>query len=1138
MKNLLKALLFCILTTNSFGEVLFQLVEGSFTWDEAKADAELRGGRLAIIDTPEKNSEVMSLDGNWGQFSAAFIGLTDRDTEGEWKWIDGSPLTWSNWKGGEPNDAGGEDIAAIVKNEGWNDEWVERNGEFNRQPYILELTTETEPTLDDGLVAYYPFNGNANDETGNGLNFKTTPKLSTDRNGESESTSYLDSSETFSTSDLSLSGSNFSGSVWVYLEKTPSSQGERALVHGSWDNSTGLFSLAFWGDGRGGISTRDSQIQREVIAPSGTFSQKQWYHLSFTSDGENLSFYIDGELFSSIKSNLKTTKSAPLSIGGDIANSYYFDSGKIDDVRIYNRALSSSEVSELYELEKPSTDDSIFSVVEGNFTWDEAKADAEAKGGRLAVLNTQDKINQVNDFLNSIKPVPEVYIGLTDRVEEGNWVWINGKPLTASSWRGGEPNGGTSENVAHLFSSDLAWNDTNGNRDKKSYLLEKNVSLNDGLVAYYPFNGNANDESENNNNGAVNGVTLSADRNGEASSAYEFDGSSYIELPDGIYFDGPFTISGWVKISEHCNWCRLVDFSSENQQNHVTFSLSQNRSGQPRGDVSGNNNSILSDTSIPLNKWSQILWKYDGEFTEMFINGNRVAVEEWSNPPLAVNRTDNWIGRSNWENSPTKDERTRGLIDDIRIYDRALSASEVSKLYELEKPSLEDGLVAYYPFNGNANDESANDNDGTVNGATLTTDRFGQADQAYSFDQGSGYIQSNLPSNLNESEPFTTSFWVKTRSDQNDMWLLSMGSFQTDNGFHISINDAFSESAPNSGLGYGYWSWFGTGNGIEPNYSFPVGIWKQITIVRRSQAIKFFIDGKQLGNDLELSAGAVIDSKGLLVIGAIEPDKRKNFDGIIDDIRIYDRALSSSEVSELYELEKPTLPDPSPPVVSFDEFYEALPDETITIDATPESGFPDDFTYQWYFGNFLIPEILGGKSNSFVISANDDNNGVWTVKISNSAGSTESSFYFAAYKDTDGDGISDGREEYVIGSDPTLADTDGDGLKDYDEVYTYGTSFSKPDTDGDGFDDIFEINTKYDPLNKESTPEAYLEIQTAVEIKFNAGKNMTYKIENSVDLENWSAIETGVAGEGKLVKRLYSIDDYKGRYFRVRREEK
>ena len=45
-----------------------------------------------------------------------------------------------------------------------------------------------------------------------------------------------------------------------------------------------------------------------------------------------------------------------------------------------------------------------------------------------------------------------------------------------------------------------------------------------------------------------------------------------------------------------------------------------------------------------------------------------------------------------------------------------------------------EGLVAYYPFNGNANDESVNNNDGTVNGATLTADRFGNASSAYSFD--------------------------------------------------------------------------------------------------------------------------------------------------------------------------------------------------------------------------------------------------------------------------------------------------------------------------------------------------------------------------------------------------------------------
>ena len=53
------------------------------------------------------------------------------------------------------------------------------------------------------------------------------------------------------------------------------------------------------------------------------------------------------------------------------------------------------------------------------------------------------------------------------------------------------------------------------------------------------------------------------------------------------------------------------------------------------------------------------------------------------------------------------------------------------------------GLVGWWPFNGNANDESGNGNNGTVNGATLTTDRFGNANKAYSFDGNLNKIQTN-----------------------------------------------------------------------------------------------------------------------------------------------------------------------------------------------------------------------------------------------------------------------------------------------------------------------------------------------------------------------------------------------------------
>jgi hypothetical protein len=68
------------------------------------------------------------------------------------------------------------------------------------------------------------------------------------------------------------------------------------------------------------------------------------------------------------------------------------------------------------------------------------------------------------------------------------------------------------------------------------------------------------------------------------------------------------------------------------------------------------------------------------------------------------------------------------------------------------------GMVGWWPFNGNANDESGNGNNGTVNGATLTTDRFGNANQAYSFDGVDDYIKiQNSPNFLNQE--YSVSIW-------------------------------------------------------------------------------------------------------------------------------------------------------------------------------------------------------------------------------------------------------------------------------------------------------------------------------------------------------------------------------------------
>ena len=78
---------------------------------------------------------------------------------------------------------------------------------------------------------------------------------------------------------------------------------------------------------------------------------------------------------------------------------------------------------------------------------------------------------------------------------------------------------------------------------------------------------------------------------------------------------------------------------------------------------------------------------------------------------------------------------------------------------EFAVADLNAGLVAYYPFNGNANDESGNGNNGTVYGATLTDGRFGNTGSAYDFDGIDDYV--DIKKQLLSNTDFTVGFWLK-----------------------------------------------------------------------------------------------------------------------------------------------------------------------------------------------------------------------------------------------------------------------------------------------------------------------------------------------------------------------------------------
>ena len=198
-------------------------------------------------------------------------------------------------------------------------------------------------------------------------------------------------------------------------------------------------------------------------------------------------------------------------------------------------------------------------------------------------------------------------------------------------------------------------------------------------------------------------------------------------------------------------------------------------------------------------------------------------------------------------------------------------------------------LIAYYPFNGNAKDSSANGNDGTVDGAALTSDRFGNTGTAYSFDGVGNYIEIADSASLHVNGDITTSIWVKG----------------TLPGVPIAKYDAANDAGwsiqlrPGGGADFGVRDHSGSykSSGVTPIFD---GTWHMLVGQRKGTALKIFLDGVLSRQDTVGSSGSIVNSLSM-TIGTQNDSHTNNFwTGSIDDIRIYNRALSDSEVNLLY----------------------------------------------------------------------------------------------------------------------------------------------------------------------------------------------------------------------------------------------
>lgn len=261
------------------------------------------------------------------------------------------------------------------------------------------------------------------------------------------------------------------------------------------------------------------------------------------------------------------------------------------------------------------------------------------------------------------------------------------------------------------------------------------------------------------------------------------------------------------------------------------------------------------------------------------------------------------------------------------------------------------GLIGYWPFNGNANDESGNNNNGSVNGATLTTDRKGNFNSAYSFNGSSNNIapgKNNLPLNTSSR---SVSIWFQRIG--NGGCLLSYGNASNSNAYMISITSSIISNQ-------GWADDFPVYPSIDNN-------WHHLVCTFESGVVKIYLDAVLLGTGSKPNWNTINSS---FYFGTRVLNDMDFFNGKLDDVAIWNRVLTQEEISSIYS-ETPLCSNPTA-IITPQGSTSFCEGGNVILKVT--SGL--NYSYQWYkngqtINNAVISEYIVTTTGSYTIKVKD-----------------------------------------------------------------------------------------------------------------------------------------------------------------------